>query len=112
MENDLSRMISKISLEEKASLVVGRGMPGEFGNPPSRVEGAAGETRELRKYGIPSIVMADGPAGLRIKPVVNGKKRYATSFPVAVLLASSWNEELVGRVGKAMGSRVEVSPDA
>ena len=103
MMNDLSRMISKISLEEKVSLVVGRGMPGVFGNPPSRVEGSVGETRELRKYGIPSIVMADGPAGLRIKPVVNGKKRYATSFPVAVLLASSWNEELVGRVGKAMG---------
>lgn len=103
MEKDLSRMISKISLEEKASLVVGRGMPGVFGNPPSRVEGAAGETRELRKHGIPSIVMADGPAGLRIKPVVNGKKRYATSFPIAVLLASSWNDELVERVGKAMG---------
>ncbi|MCD6443017.1 MAG: glycoside hydrolase family 3 protein, partial [Thermotogae bacterium] len=103
MKNDLSRMISKISLEEKVSLVVGRGMPGVFGNPPSRVEGAAGETRELRKHGIPSIVMADGPAGLRIKPVVNGKKRYATSFPIAVLLASSWNDELVERVGKAMG---------
>lgn len=97
-----------MTLEEKARLVVGVGMPGAFGNPPSRVPGAAGETHPIERLGIPAAVFADGPAGLRINPTREGdtKTYHATAFPVAVMLASTWNPEVVEKVGAAMGEEV------
>lgn len=94
-----------MSLEEKVKLLVGVGMPGLFGNPPSRVPGAAGETHAIERLGIPSAVLADGPAGVRILPKREGDERayHATAFPVAIMLASTWNPELVEKVGAAMG---------
>jgi len=50
------------------------------------------------EYGIPNIMTADGPAGLRIDPKVGAT---ATAFPCATLLACSWNEDVVYEVGKA-----------
>ena len=105
---DVDELVSRMSLEEKARLVVGRGMPGFFGNPESRVPGAAGETHPIERLGIPSVVMADGPAGLRIRPRREGDERtyHATAFPVAVMLASTWNREVLEAVGRAMGEEV------
>ena len=105
---DIDEILSKLTLEEKVKLVVGRGMPGIFDNPPSRVPGAAGETYPIERLGIPAAVLADGPAGLRINPTREGDSRtyYATAFPVAVMLASTWNTELLEKVGKAMGEEV------
>jgi len=101
----VEELVSKMSLEEKVKLLVGVGMPGLFGNPPSRVPGAAGETHAIERLGIPSAVLADGPAGVRILPKREGDERayHATAFPVAVMLASTWNPELVEKVGAAMG---------
>ena len=105
---DLDRLISEMTLEEKARLVVGVGMPGFFGNPHSRVPGAAGETHSIERLGIPSAVFADGPAGLRINPKREGEEKtyHATSFPVEVMLASTWNREILEAVGKAVGEEV------
>jgi len=105
---DLDRLISEMTLEEKARLVVGVGMPGFFGNPHSRVPGAAGETHSIERLGIPSAVFADGPAGLRINPRREGEEKtyHATSFPVEVMLASTWNREILEAVGKAVGEEV------
>jgi beta-glucosidase len=104
-EFDVESIVSQMTLEEKAKLLVGIGMPGLFGNPHSRVHGAAGATHAIERLGIPSVVMADGPAGVRISPVREGDARtyHATAFPVAVMLASTWNLELVERVGRAIG---------
>ena len=101
----VEELVSKMSLEEKVKLLVGVGMPGLFGNPPSRVPGAAGETHAIERLGIPSAVLADGPAGVRILPKREGDERayHATAFPVAIMLASTWNPELVEKVGAAMG---------
>ena len=58
----------------------------------------------LPDYGIPNIMTADGPAGLRILPDCSV---YTTAWPCATQLACSWNEELVAQVGEAGGAEVK-----
>lgn len=129
-------VIKAMTLEEKAKLVVGMGfkMPGmpkpspkqmkegvDIGgfklppsdedayNIPEKVPGAAGRTHGIKRLGIPSITVSDGPAGIRIDPIRNGdssKTYYATAFPVGTLLASSWDPALVHQVGVAFGNEI------
>jgi beta-glucosidase len=111
----INKIIDSLTLEEKVQLLVGTGMAG-FGNnsnavvgaTQSLVPGAAGTTYPIPRLGIPAIVLADGPAGLRIAPTRKGDSAtyYCTAFPVATLLASTWNTELVENVGAAMGNEV------
>jgi len=116
-----------MTLEEKVRMVVGTAKghpnppmpaPGTFQRPPkgdddqstyqtkTKVPGAAGDSYPISRIGIPSIVYADGPAGVRIDSVrENDNLKYnATAFPIATLLASSWDLELVRKVGEAMGN--------
>ena len=55
-------------------------------------------------YDIPSVMTADGPAGLRVN---SDTGIYTTAWPCATALASSWNVELVENVGKAGGLEVK-----
>jgi beta-glucosidase len=117
-KNSVKEVIAAMTLEEKVKLLVGNGfkMPGM--NPPGgpvigttqdKVPGAAGTTFAIPRLGIPTIVVSDGPAGLRIDPIRNGdssKTFYATAWPIATLLASSWDTALVKKVGVAFGSEV------
>lgn len=111
--DNIDAVIAAMTLEEKASLVVGDGMGGfsarpVIGSSSSFVPGAAGTTRAIPRLGIPSVVLADGPAGLRInvdRPF-DHHKYYATHFPIGTSLASSWNTSLVEDVTKAMGQEV------
>ena len=116
-KNSIKEVIAAMTLEEKARLVVGNGFrmqgttPQEptIGQTQDKVPGAAGTTFAIPRLGIPSIVVADGPAGLRIQPFRNGdssKTYYATAFPVATLLASTWDTALVKKVGVAFGGEV------
>lgn len=107
-------MVNAMTLEEKAHLIIGTGMAGfsgdsaVIGETRKLVPGAAGTTYPIERLGIPAVVLADGPAGLRINPTREGDTAtyYCTHFPIGTLLASTWNQELVESVGKAIGNEV------
>ena len=58
----------------------------------------------LLEYGIPNIMTADGPAGLRIQPEVGVE---TTAFPCATLLACTWNPEMTYAVGRTGAEEVK-----
>ena len=113
-KSSVDEVIKAMTLEEKAQLLIGAGMAGFGGNnavvgaTQELVPGAAGTTNPIERLGIPAIVVADGPAGLRIQPTRKNDTQtyYCTAFPVGTLLASTWNTELVESVGVAMGKEV------
>ncbi len=111
VEKRVEDALSRMTLDEKINLVVGQGM--SFGGAESKVEervpGAAGNTYPIESLGIPTIVLADGPAGLRIQPTREGTDEtfYCTAFPIATLVASSWDTELANNIGKAFGNEVK-----
>lgn len=114
-KDSLDKVIGAMTLEEKAHIVIGTGMDGfesgdsaVVGETRSIVPGAAGTTYPIPRLGIPAIVLADGPAGLRINPVREGDTStyYCTHFPVGTLLSSTWDTALVEKVGQAIGNEV------
>ncbi len=65
-------------------------------------------TKEMEQYGIPSIMMCDGPHGLRCQKNVSdtmsiNESLPATCFPAAVTAGATWNRELYRREGEAIG---------
>ncbi len=111
-------VVAAMTLDEKVKLLVGNGfhMPGvstpsgpTIGQTQDKVPGAAGTTFAIPRLGIPSMVVSDGPAGVRIDPIRNkdsSKTYYATAWPVATLLASTWDTALVKKVGVAFGHEI------
>ena len=99
-------VLSQMTLQEKIHLLKGAGMASTIGmTKPGGIPGAVGAIVPTPRLGIPTVHLSDGPAGLRIEPSRENddKTYYCTAFPIATLLASSWNETLVYEVGNAMG---------
>jgi beta-glucosidase len=102
-----------MTLEEKIHLLVGTSMDGKdddgsrliIGKTKLLVPGAAGTTYPIERLGIPAIVLADGPAGVRIAPIrdTDSATYYCTGFPIGSLLASTWDTPLLEQVGAAIG---------
>ena len=117
IEDRVKDLLSKMTNQEKTEILVGMGMPGfdtktftfTPGADKGKVAGAAGGTNAIKRLGIPSIIVSDGPAGIRINPTRDNDTNtyYATAFPVGTALASTWNETLINNVGKAMGNEVK-----
>ena len=113
--DNVNDIVKAMTIEEKAQFLVGLSKQGAadnsngvIGNHSETVPGAAGTTRAIARLGIPETVLADGPAGIRIKPVRDNDPAtyYATGFPVGTALACTWNTELVQQVGAAIGNEV------
>lgn len=86
-------IVAQLSLEEKAALCTGE---------------TVWTTRAVPRLGIASIRMSDGPHGLRRQPHGGDHlgiydSEPATCFPTAAGLGSSWNVELLERIGAALG---------
>ena len=111
--DNIDEIMKAMTLEEKATLLVGSGwgsmVGGLTGSDEVLVSGAAGTTRAIPRLGIPQTVLSDGPAGLRINPTRPGtdKTFYCTGFPVGTSLASTWNTPLVEELTTAMGEEVK-----
>ena len=113
--SSIDEVLQAMTLDEKITLLIGGEMGGKAttigatGVTQNLVPGAAGTTHAIPRLGIPSIVLADGPAGLRIQPTRDNDPDtyYCTAFPIATLLASTWNTGLVEEVGKSIGQEVK-----
>ncbi|WP_106400487.1 glycoside hydrolase family 3 C-terminal domain-containing protein [Actinocorallia populi] len=86
-------MSDELSLEQKASLLSGR----DFWS-----------TEPIEEAGVPSIVLTDGPHGIRRQTgdadhLGINESLPATCFPPAVAVGSSWDAEIAARVGAAVG---------
>ncbi len=114
-QTSVKSIVRAMTLEEKLDFIHGTGMLISDGNGPvvgsvgGIVPGAAGTTFAIPRLGIPAIIMADGPAGLRIDTLRAGDSHryYTTAFPTGTILASTWNPELAYEMGKAMGEEVK-----
>ena len=114
--DNIDEVVKAMTLEEKIDIIVGGhddwSKPRAetmIGKHDSIVYGAAGVTNAVPRLGITSTVYFDGPAGVRIGPKRPGDDThtyYATAFPIATALASTWNTALVEETTRAMGNEV------
>ena len=92
---DVEKLLSQLTVEEKAALVSGTNFM--YTNPVPRLN-------------IPSVRMSDGPHGLRVQKEggdngIAGSEP-ATAFPTAVSTASSWNPENTYKIGAAIAEEM------
>lgn len=133
-------LVSRLSTEQLIALATGdpsKGQGSVLGSAGVSVPGSAGETSACAlDQGIANIVLADGPAGLRLnqkyfvengqakmlpfeaslehglffgEPSISGEARYqfCTAIPVGTLLAQTWNTELLEEVGAMIGDEMQ-----
>ncbi len=94
---------AQMTMEEKADFLCGSSC---MLNDELR---ASASTKEISRLGIRPMVVSDGPAGLRILTLRPNdiKTYYTTAFPVGTSLASTWNVDLVQKIGEAMGQELK-----
>lgn len=88
-----SELIDKMTLEEKASLCVGKDY---------------WHSKDIKRLGIPEITMSDGPHGLRVQKTKTdnlgiNESEISTCFPALSTVANSWNKRLAYKLGKTLG---------
>ncbi|OUS71403.1 glycosyl hydrolase [Paenibacillus sp. MY03] len=96
-QRDIKALIAEMTLEEKAGLCSGLD---------------TWHTKGVERLGIPSVMVTDGPHGLRKQRASADHLGLfnsvpATCFPSAAGVASSWNRELIQRMGEALGKECQ-----
>lgn len=91
----VEKLLKQLTLTEKVSLLSGKDLWRTV--PIERpLDGAP--------HGIPSLVMTDGPHGVRANRDGSGRSASpATSYPTGIAMASTWDPELIYKVGIALG---------
>jgi beta-glucosidase len=87
---NIQSIVAKMSLEEKAALCTGA---------------SPWTTTPVERLGIPELIVSDGPHGVRRVPDVNSmaiESLPATCFPTASCLASTWDVDLIHKMGEAL----------
>ncbi len=90
MMKNIQSILSQMTLEEKAALCTGA---------------SAWTTTPVERLGVPELIMSDGPHGVRRVPNLNSlaiESLPATCFPTASCLASTWDVELLHKMGEAL----------
>lgn len=138
-EDEAVKLVNQLETEELILLATGdpgKGQGANLGASGISVPGSAGETSSCgERLGLPSIVLADGPAGLRLNQVYHVKDgtvimppfeaslehgffcedfqcdgeayyQYCTAIPIGTLLAQTWDEELIRKVGAMIGDEM------
>ncbi len=88
---DIQSIIANMTLEEKAALCTGA---------------SAWSSTPIERLGVPEMIVSDGPHGVRRVPDVHSmgdQSLPATCFPTASCLASTWDVDLINRLGQALG---------
>lgn len=98
-EAELDDYIAQFTLEELAQLFGGTSVSSFF--PKKAIGGAGVMGQTFTDYGVYVGTMADGPAGLRL--TIGEGQTGNTAFPIATMLACTWNEELIEKVGEEIG---------
>jgi beta-glucosidase len=89
IEQRVEDLLKKMTLSEKVSLLSGQDI---------------WNTVPIKRLGIPSITMTDGPHGVRsTAPEASRKMGPVTAFPTGISMGAAWNLELVEQVGQALG---------
>src|SRR5262245_46482713 len=84
----IDALLREMTLAEKVALLAGSSM--WYSTP-------------VKRLGIPAIKVTDGPNGARGGGSFAGGSVTSACFPVGIGLAASWNTELVGKIGQALG---------
>lgn len=97
MERDFKKMVSEMTLEEKAGMCSGK----DFWH-----------LKEVERLGIPSVMVSDGPHGLRKQTekadhLGIGESIKAVCFPAACATASSFDTELMYEMGQTLGEECQ-----
>src|SRR5215467_1066224 len=99
LEQRVAGLLSRMTAEEKASLLSGSGWM---------------ESHSVPRLEIPTIKMADGPLGVRnwlgssaITQNPNTTPVNATAFPAGIAMAATWDPEVVRRSGAAIAQQVK-----
>lgn len=89
IDQQVEALLAQMTLAEKVALLSGRDV---------------WHTVPNERLGIPSIVMTDGPHGVRAADPATGRKiGPATAFPTGVSMGACWNPDLIEQVGQALG---------
>lgn len=94
----------KITLEEFMAQLSDEQLAELLGGQPNTGVANTFGWGNLPDYGVPNIMTADGPAGLRISPECGV---CTTAWPCSTLIACTWNPEVAQKVGAAGGAEVK-----